>query len=234
MRIDTRIRTCARRRPLHCGTRRLVIALCSLLLITTLTACHGVGWVSHVLAGDPSRTHQIKALYKGLENKRFAVLVDADDHTRYVHPHAVLDVSRTVTLKLVEHVRGAVPIDPHQIAQFQREHPFWQSLPYGRLIEHLAVDRLVLIDLVEYTTHEKGNPHVRQGTIVARVGTLEAEADDPNNFVFLETVKAQFPPHRPIGLLDSDDRTIQLETLRRFAISVGHLFFDHQQTVDDT
>ena len=69
----------------------------------------------------------------------------------------------------------------------------------------MDVDKIVLIDLVEYRTHEPGNSYIWQGLITANIGVIDAHASDPDNFVYYNTVQVRFPEESSIGVVDADD-----------------------------
>jgi len=62
----------------------------------------------------------------------------------------------------------------------------------------------------------------------ANVGVIDAHAQDPDNFVFYNTVQIRFPEDSTVGLVDSDDESIQMGMLILFARNAGGLFYDHQ------
>lgn len=204
-------------------------AVCLLLVLSMLTAagCNIAAWAAHGAAGG-KRTYHVKAQYLGLENQRVAVMVAADEYTLFQAPGAPLKVSRAVSSRIAANVPGVTVVPPRDVMKFQQENPYWTAVPYGELVAKLDVDRIVLIDLIEYRTHEPGNAHVWQGMATGEIGVVEAEAEDPDNFAFATTVRAQFPEQSAIGMLNTDNETVELGLLVTFARDAGGLFFDHE------
>jgi len=211
-----------------------MVCLAALLSLSALTlaGCEAGRFMAYAVAGDgTTRTVQVKAQYRGLEGKTFAVLVAADDYTQFSYPGATTAISRDVTARITSEIPGVSPMDPGKVAQFQRENPYWITVPYGQLLERLGVERLVVVDLVEYTLREPGNSHVWQGQIVANVGVAEAGYGDGNALSFATTVKSRFPDNSSkVGVLNSDDKTIQFGLLADFASRTTNLFRDHEET----
>ncbi len=205
--------------------RMLLLAVC---LTATLAAsgCNVVGYALSPLR-DAERTVTVKAAYTGLENQRVAILVDADEYTLFAHPHAQRLVAEAVGRELKNNVPGVSVTDPAQIEKFQRNNPAWISVPYRDLFGQLDVDRLVFIELVEYRMHEPGDRYVWQGVIVANVGVAEAEASNPDQLAFLTTVSTKYPPDRALGVLEADEQTMELATLKTFSVDVGNLFHEY-------
>lgn len=206
---------------------RCLVTCISALTISLTAGCAVPAWVAHGVAGG-ERTYQVKAQYLGLDGRTVAVMVAADEYTLFQSPSAPLKVSRAVSARIAANVSGASVVPPKDVIAFQHENPYWGAVPYGELIEKLGVERLVVVDLIEYRTHEPGNAHVWQGMIAGEVGVVEAESDDPDNFAFSTTVRGQFPEESSIGVLDSDRETIELGMLTIFSRDAGGLFYDHE------
>lgn len=152
--------------------------------------------------------------YRGLAGQRVAVLVSADDHTLYRYPAAPQAVARAATVALARAVPSARLMNPRELNTFLAANPYWETLPPADLFARLDVDRLILIDLAHYSTHEPGNAHEWRGLILADV--IVHERDRPNQPVFRAPVQAEFPSKPSLGVLDADDATIQLGLLDAF------------------
>lgn len=211
-------------------SRTACLSVCVLLLwavCLNLTGC--------ALFADPNKKIMvdIKAQYQGLENQRVAVMVSADGYTLYEHPDAPMLLCRAVTGRIATNVPGITVTVPDSVIRFQKTNPYWTNLRYGELARRLGVDKIVLIDLVEYRTHEPGNAHIWQGVITANIGVVDASIPDPDNFVFYNTVTAKFPQNSSIGVINSDHESIQLGMVVLFARASGGLFYDHQVEAED-
>ena len=105
----------------------------------------------------------LEVVKEDLEIKK-KVLAAAAPH---IGPEAVLS-SNTSGLSVTQ-LASVLPsvrvVDPHQIARFQQENPFWNTLPHSDLIKRLGVDRVIYIDLVQYALHEPGNAYIKQGKL---------------------------------------------------------------------
>ncbi len=189
-------------------------------------ACKTAGWLANAVGGGPKKV-EVEAQYRGLENSQVAVLVAAPDTTLYQHPRAPQMVGRAVTARIAARVQGAVVSDPDQIAAFQRQNAAWTGVPPTQLFERLAVDRIVMVDLAEYSTHEPGNAHVFRGVVVGKVGVFAADSEDPNSFAYSQLVSSHYPPGGGLGLLEDDAATIELGMLNQFAERAAGLFYDH-------
>jgi len=180
------------------------------------------------LKSDQKKMVDIPAEFMELDGQKVAVMVAADGLLLYQYPKAPDQICRAVTGKIAAHVPGVTTTIPNQVMRFQKDNPYWQNIRYGELARKMGVDKVVLIDLVEYRTHEPGNAYLWQGIITANIGVIDTHAQDPDNFVYYNTVEVRFPEKSSIGLVDSDDESIQLGMLILFARDAGGLFYDHQ------
>ena len=222
-----------RHRARFVNIRNLLLRTFALLAIASsmnlIVGCNVVGYALSPLR-DAEKTTNIKAAYTGLNDQRVAILVDADEYTLFAHPHSQRLVAEAVGRELRNHLPGVSVSDPAQIEQFQRRNPAWISVPYRDLFSQLDVDRLIFIELVEYRMHEPGNRYVWQGVIVGNVGVAEQDASNPDQLAFLTTVSTKYPPDRPLPMLEADEQTMELATLKSFSIDVGNLFHDYKKT----
>ncbi len=192
-----------------------------------LVACQPAGWLAGAVAGG-ERTVDVAAEYRGLEQKKIAVLVAAPHTVLFEFPLAPLTVSRAVSGRLAADIPGATLSDPKQIVAFQRKNPQWLGVPTSQLIERLNVQRLVMIDLAEYSTHEPGNAHQFRGVVVAQISVTESGGDRTNNAAYSQVVSARYPEESGLGLLEEDADTIKLGMIDLFSRRVSGLFHDHK------
>lgn len=199
----------------------LLLCLCLLM-----TGCQLGGWVVYTLNG--TQKEKIPAQYDDLKNQRFAVLVSADANTLYQSPEATRSICTAVTRELADKVAGSKPLNPKQVIQFQDETPYWTTVPYNRLLKQLDVDRLVIIDVVQYNIHEKGNASVFKGTAIANVSV--AKSSDEDLLAFSKVVKATYPVGSELGLLktETDEQTFRLALLLNLSQTIGRMFYEYE------
>ena len=189
--------------------------------------CAIVGWGLDVVTGG-EKSVEVLGGYYGLADKSVAMIVSADDQTLFVQPQAPSMIAKMIGAKIKDVIPTVILIDPQQIIAFQEKNPHWNTLAYGDLIKRFEVDRLLVIDLFHFATHEPNNSHVWRGSMEGGVYVVEAESSNPDAFTYSNTVRAKYPPH-PVPLLESDSQTIQLGMLELFTQRVINLFYDHKE-----
>lgn len=172
----------------------------------------------------------VDAQYLGLQDQRVAVVVSTSDHTDFKFPEARERITREVTRRIVAGVAGVTVADPGEVLRWQEENPYWATRPPSMLVDQLEVDRLVMIEIGEYRTHEPGDKHELRGIIAASVNVVEADAPDPDNYgaSFNKTVMYPDPTVSIVGRYAESEKKIEQIAQLRFCEETAGLFFDHK------
>lgn len=204
-----------------------LLALPLVFAAASLSGCVAAGWLADGVAGG-DRAVNVQAEYLGLEAQRVAVVVDTDVEVSFRHPLAQFEVASVISERIAANVPNVSVRDPQQIIDFQQRNLYWNTARYSELMERLEVDRLVLIELVDYRLHEPGNVNIWRGLMTANLGVAEAESESPDDLVYATTVSVRYPPDREEGLLRADQRTMRLATLDLFSRAAAGKFYDHK------
>ncbi len=208
--------------------RRGVHPCTAFVLTTLLTMSSGCALISyglHVVTGG-EREVEVEAEYHGLDNQSVAVIVHADDRTLYEHADAPLRIARALSAQISDAIPTARLVDPNKVAKFQKENTYW--VPYNDLMERFGANRLIVIDIDQYTTHDLQNTHYWHGVLSAGVRVTEHDAADSEQFAYVNSLSIRHP-YQPTPLLDSDEPTIEHGMVSRFAARVAALFHDHTE-----
>ena len=199
------------------------------IVVSIMAGCEAVGFFAQGVAGGDPPPIRVTAEYDGLSNQTVAVLVNADLGTLYEHPNCQLEVGLALSRELAANVAGIKIINPNQIVEFQRRNLYWHTLTYPELAKRLNVTRLVLVEIVDYRTHEPGNVNIWQGVIAGQIGVVEADGDKPKDQIYGASVTVRYPEDRPVGILDANEATILKAVLDRFAKKAGEKFHEHEE-----
>jgi len=208
-------------------------AACLAVLIAiplALTGCKNVaGFVGHVVGGEEKdKVYEVEAKYKTLAGHSVAIVVKADQTLYFQYPAAPGTIQRSIAAELALQMPSVRLTDPAQIEKFQKENPYWNTMPDGDLLKRLKVERLILVDIAEFSLHEPGNASVWRGTIRGNVSVHEDNSANANNSTFSENVDSLFPNDSKVGVLNSDDQTMLFGLSKRFSQAVVGLFYDHK------
>ena len=206
------------------------LGLAALLAASLLVAGCNVGrWMSTPFWPE-YETYDVKAQYRDLEGKSVAVMVSADSHMLFRYPKAPLDVCRAMTERLADNMTTVSLTNPRKVIDYQNRNAYWHLVPYGELLDGLGVQRIVLVELVEYETNKPGNAHEWQGLVTGTISVLAADAAVPDDPVFRTTVRAEFPEGGKVGVINSDEASIRLGMHSIFSRDAAGLFYDHEVT----
>lgn len=181
------------------------------------------------LPGQPDII-DVKGQYLDLENRSVAVVVSTSDYTEFNHPDARGNITREITRRIVSEIPEVTATNPDEILKWQDDNPYWNTRPPSAIIEQLGVDRLIMVEIGEYRTHEPGDKYVLRGVISASVNIVEAEAADPDNYgaAFSKTVLYPRSQDSKIGQAAVSEEKIEMQTQLRFCEETAGLFYDHQ------
>jgi len=205
--------------------KRLLITI-TLLPIVTLAGCNLLEYPLYVLLGDS--TVSVKAEYLGLRDKRIAVLVMTTPAVDFEHPYAQLELTNQLSLVLSRHVKDSQFVDPEEIDRFQREDLDWLRLPIHKIGQKFDAQRIVYLDIIQYTMSEENSVNLLRGRIWAEVSVYDMEATEPDTPCYTTEITVVVPEHAPVPIGGGARQQIELQTIQMFAEELAHKFYDHK------
>lgn len=211
----------------------LWVGLCAVLFST---GCNVLGFAGAMIENQRRHsTKPVKEQYEGLRGKQWAVLVIADRIIQADHPAIVPYLTTKMTERLSDPKQGQaeiaaagyIPAD--QLLRYMYENPRWATLPRGELATTLGVNRLIVVDLVEYRLNDPGNQYLWAGVAAGSVGVIEADSSVPDEFAFEQPVKVQFPDKDGYGPTELASDVVSTELARRFVDRATWMFYVHQE-----
>lgn len=209
---------------------RLAAVVAALLATVTLGACDIFTGLSSVIGYniEVQKKIEVHAKYIGLENRTVAVMVAADMETAYEHPTAIPNLEANIAMGIGKNVSGSKVLDPVYVINWQHQHPNWHSMPLGEVMRELDVERVVIIDLVEYHLNPPGNRWLWDAVATANVGIAEADGGDIDAFAEEYSVTAKFPiGTEHLSRDDASEENIEIGLQANFHDEVCWLFYDH-------
>lgn len=214
---------------------RTLVWIGMMVIAPLLAGCAGpvFGLVANAVLPEEQKVH-VHADYRGLDDKTVAVMVSLNEYAFGEHPNAQKDLAWAISKELRRNVPGVKVVNPDELLAYTREHPYWHTERYSRLAGQLNVDRIVIVDVLQYSLHEPGNRHIMQGVIVGDVKVIEAPDAHGNpgsgdNLAYSRNIESRFPENDPVGLINANAREVELATLANFSRKAGFLFFDHTE-----
>lgn len=211
-------------------SRTIRLAGCAAGLAVLLTAsggCEAIG----VIAANAQRTgsHDVKAMYKGLEGKTFAVVVSADRSIQADHPELVITLTREISKRLAENAGASGIFPAEEVLAYQFQYPNWVAKTPEELAQEFGVERLVSIDIADFQLTDPGNPYIWAGSAIGTVSITEADGATPSLFSFREAVRVGFPDETGVSPMEVPRDTVKIALTSRFIQRATWMFYDHEE-----
>lgn len=177
----------------------------------------------------PEPTKKVTAEFPHLKGKRLLILVWAEQATLYEYQRIQLEIASWVRYQLKEQFKDLAIISPSEVDRYMQSHPDWATEPPPRIGRKFKADLVMMVELMEFSTHEPGSPSLYRGKARARITMYDLSGDEelPRG-IALKPAEAVYPPDQPIGVLRADEWTIRAETYQEFGRVVARKFYDHE------
>lgn len=207
-------------------TRLIFISVLS-AFIATLAGCQLIA--APFLMWGPEPTKDVPAEYPYLAGKKVAIIVWADTDTLFEFPQVQFEVSEYIGAAMKGNVKGMSLVPNRQVVDYQRRNSAWERRSPADIGRDFGADRVLMLELTEYTTREPGSPHLKRGRIAANLKVY-----DPSHKDTAPTYKTNLSSKYPTGEAAEwgvDDRSVRTEAMRLFADEVAGKFFDRKVKV---
>ncbi len=224
------VRRSTARQALRWAARALTLSVA-----LTLGGCV-VGQLIGGMAASAERegSRDVKAKYRGLTDKTFAVFIAADRTIQAEFPQIVPAFTQEITRRLSEHAGASGVLPADDVLQFQFQRPDWVAKSSSEIAKALEVERLVFIELDEFTLNEPGNRYEWRGIAAATISVIERDSAEGDTLssaapAFREAVRVKFPDTQGQTMDNLAAQTVLSELSRRFCERSAWLFYDHQE-----
>jgi hypothetical protein len=207
--------------------RKLSI-LIILPLSLTLGGCNLLVYPAYVLFGGDEIS--VKAQYKGLKDKRTAILVVSRPAFDFEYPYASTNIGLAGAHTISQHVKGVTFVEQDKIQDFQLENLSWLSMPVSQIAKKFDAQRLIYIDLYEFSMYEQGSINLLRGQISAEIRIFEMESPTPDVESYKSEIKVLVPPNNPIPASEDALYMINRQSIMSFAEKLAWKFYDHKES----
>lgn len=192
--------------------------------LALLTGCRLMALPFLMWGEEPTKT--VAPEYTDLGGKKLAIAVWAEMDTRFEYPFVQLEIAEHVRAALEACLKGTTFVPARQIVEYQKRNPEWERGSPGALAVRFKADRLLLVELSQYSTREPDSPHLLRGRISAAVKVYgsDEQRDAP---LYRTTVDTVFPEDS-VGQFGVSDDQIRRATMEAFANDVARKFYEHK------
>ncbi len=208
--------------------------LASSITIGVVAALMLGGCIGELIGGMAQSAHRqgsttVEGKTDVLEGQTFAVVVVIDRSTSATSPALAETLTHRMTRQLAENSQASGYAPTQQVIAYLGNQPSWRAWPRGRLPEELGVDRVVLVDMIDYRVYEPGNAYLWDGLAWGSVEVYDATAFDPDRPIYEEEIRVRFPDGIGFGPTEMQESFVKTELLRRFVNRASWLFFTHEE-----
>lgn len=203
-------------------TRNLLL----LALLAMTGGCNLIAYPFVVLFHSADK--KVKAEYKGLEEKKTALIVAASPGTEFEYPNARASVAMATTYELGSKVKNIVMVDWEKIDNFQREDMDWLGVSMADVGKKFDAQRVLYVDLIEYSTQEEFSVNLLRGRMTAEVRVYEMDSLTPDEPVYQTEVTMIFPEKAPVPMSDESTRAwVETQSIRNLSVDIARKFYNH-------
>lgn len=174
-------------------------------------------------------TRNVPAEYPHLVGRKVCLLVWGEPYTLAEYPDVQLELAEHARVAL-QNVVQRIAITPNrQVVEYQRTNPNWDRERPADIGQRFGADRVLVIEVTQYTTREPDNPYVLRGRISANVKVYDAAHPDAEP-AYKTTLDVRYPPGAAAeyGTRESD---LRRATLEAFAGELAGRFYARREQV---
>lgn len=200
----------------------------ALLLVALLASPFALSGCFLFAASAAVAGQKVEAQYRGLADKSVAIVIYTDQATTNEFPAAREELSSFIAAQLREHVPTAKLLDPREVINWQDDTLNWFGLSEKEIGKHFSVDRVLYIELLDYSVSENRGFGDLQGHLRANCKVYEVDAPGETP-AWTSLVDVSFPTDRPLDPSQTSPDAIRARTLQRFTEQLINSFYDHQK-----
>lgn len=201
------------------------------LTLTHLSGCI-VGATIGGMAESYHRTgtSEIEAEYEGIAGHSFTVVVSADRLIEGNNPGIAARITQRVNDRLIQNAMPSFAIPSADLLTVLYNTPQWPAMPRGEVADMLGVERLVVVELVEYRLHEPGNKYIWDGSASCVVSVYESDSPFPDDPVFEKAIRVSFPDISGLMRTEIPEAAVNTELANRITNRIAWLFYTHEES----
>ena len=202
----------------------VILVICSIWLL----GCNMLQWPAYVIFGQ--RNEKVKAEYTGLKGHKTAIVVATGPGVDFEYPEARINVAMATEVTIRGEIDDLEFVEQEKVERFQLANLDWPAISMSEIAHRLGVDRILYIDLYEFTMYEQRSVQLLRGRVRATMQIYEADSPFPNRVVYQNEVATLHPEHGPVPSSPAAMQKLQMETIIIFAQTISRKFYDHKVT----
>jgi hypothetical protein len=216
---------------------RVALTLTLVAAFAALPGCGFLGFGFGPEAQPQLASHADAAPYPGLANKSLAIVVYAPIATLDEFPGAREEISSFVATQIRGNMPTTALVDPRQVVSWQDSTFNWQNLSPSDFGKHFQVQRVLVIQILDYSTKRPLGVSNLQGRLRAQClifDTPKSAPDAPPETslpapVWSGLVDAAWPSGKPLDPTQTNENAVRLRTLESFSDLLVRFFYERRE-----
>lgn len=211
--------------------KAIAVILISVLALLSIPGCI-IGAAIGGMAESYKRTgtSEIEAEYLGLEGHSFTVVVSADRLIEGNNPGISARINQRVNDRLIQNANASFAIPSADLLTVLYNTPQWPAMPRGEVASMLGVERLIVVEIIEYRLNEPGNKYVWDGSASCMVSVFESDSGFPDDPVFEKAIRVAFPDSSGLMRTEIPEAAVNTELANRITNRISWLFYTHEES----
>lgn len=210
--------------------RPLLLAMAAILSALVLPGC----FIPAAIGGMAESYHRtgkstVPAEYTGISGKSFAVVVTGSRMIEADHPGLTARMIQRINDRLIANANPSYAIPSGDLLTVLYNTPQWPAMTRGEVGEMLGVERLIVVEIIDYSLHEPGNQYLWDGVASALVQIFETDSAMPDDPIFEKTIRITFPDSKGFLRTDIPEAAVTSEMSNRLVNRVAWLFYEHEE-----
>ncbi len=175
-------------------------------------------------------SHEVEAEYLGIPGKSFAVVCTADRLIQSDQPGITARIIQRTNDRLIQNADPSYAIPSVDLLAVLYNTPQWPAMTRGEVAKLLGVERLIVVELIEYRLHEPGNQYIWDGSASGVVYVYESDSVIPDDPVYEKSFRVTFPDSTGYMRTEIPETAVTTELSNRLINRVAWLFYNHEES----
>lgn len=208
-----------RRRALRRAAAAGLLALAALL-----GGCKAIAAPFLMWGEEPMR--EVPAEFPHLAGQRVAIAVWADSNTLFEYPYVAVELSEHVRTAIQPNVPRVSFVSNRDVVDYQKANPDWDREDPTVVGARFRADRVLLIELTQYTTRDPESTHLLRGMIAANLRVYDAT--QPNTRPLWSGMVETVYPEQGTAAWGTSESDVRRAAMEDFALKAAQKFYDHK------
>ncbi|HVX85343.1 MAG TPA: hypothetical protein VH253_11225 [Phycisphaerae bacterium] len=171
---------------------------------------------------------KIPAQYTGLDNQSVAIVVFADEASTDEFPNSREEIANFLTAAFHTKMASVRLLDPREVMNWQDDTLNWNALSEKDIGKHFSTDRVLYIELLDYSTRANQGYGDLQGHIKAECKVFETGAPGTSP-AWSGVIDVRWPADRPLDPTTGSEVAVRKRVLEEFSNQLVNCFVEHRQ-----